>query len=81
MSNQSRFILSEYNNIKDNNAQTRLLSESRLINLRFKPKKNMDDCMIYKKDDLLNNVSAEEFNIYVNYKKKYNDYFSKRKKN
>ena len=78
MSNQERFIISEIQDIKRNKAQTRLVSQDQLIDLRIKPMKNFKNWLLYRKEDLLNNVSEEEFNIYVNYKKKYNDYFSKR---
>tara|TARA_B100000035_G_scaffold100686_1_gene85371 strand:+ start:96 stop:1454 length:1359 start_codon:yes stop_codon:yes gene_type:complete len=78
MSNQERFIISEIQDIKKNKAQTRLVSQDQLIDLRIKPMKNFKNWLLYRKEDLLNNVSEKEFNIYVNYKKKYNDYFSKR---
>ena len=61
------------------NVQSRLISESRLIDLRIKPMKNPEKWLLYKKEDLINNPSDEDFSIYENYKKKYNDYFSQRK--
>ena len=78
MSNQDRFVLSEINDSHNKNAQTRLISENQLIDLRIKIKKNIADCKLYKRDDIINNPSTDEFNTYINYKKKYNDYFSGR---
>ena len=69
MSNQERFIISEIQDIIKNKAQTKLVSQDKLIDLRIKPMKNFKNWLLYKKEDLLNNVSEEEFNIYVNYKK------------
>lgn len=80
MSNQDRFVLSEIHDNRKKHAQTRLISDSRLIDLRIKPIKNPERWLLYEKEDLLNNPSNEEFNIYENYKKKYNNYFSQRKK-
>ena len=51
-----------------------------MIDLRIKPIKNPENWQLYRKEDLLNNPSDEDFNIYVNYKKKYNNYFNQRKK-
>ena len=73
--------MSELNDPRKNNAQTRPVSKSQIIDLRIKPNKNPDNWLLYKKEDLLNNPSNEEFNIYTNYKKKYNDYFNRRKQN
>jgi len=78
MSNQDRFVFSEINDFRSKKAQTRLISENQLIDLRVKIKKNLADCKLYKRDDIINNPSTDEFNIYVNYKKKYNDYYSRR---
>ena len=81
LSNNERFILSELHDPRKNNAQTRLVSESQIIDLRIKPNKNPENWLLYKYEDLLNNPSNEEFNIYTNYKKKYNNYFHRRKQN
>jgi len=78
MSNQDRFVFSEINDFRSKKAQTRLISENQLIDLRVKIKKNLADCKLYKRDDIINNPSTDEFNTYVNYKKKYNDYYSRR---
>ena len=80
MTNQDRFILSENHDFRKKNAQTRLLSNNRLIDLRIKPIENPENWSLYNKEDLLNDISEEEFSIYENYKKKYNTYFSQRKK-
>ena len=80
MSDQERFILSEIHDNRKKHVQTRLVSQNQIIDLRIKPIKNPENWLLYKKEDLLNNPSSEEFNIYENYKKKYNDYFSRRKK-
>ena len=80
MSNQDRFVMSETNIAKKNIGQTKLISDTKVVDLRIKPKKNPNDWLLYKKEDLLNNPSDEEFFIYQTYKKKYNDYFSLRKK-
>ncbi len=80
MSNKERFVLSELNDPRKNHAQTRLISENQIIDLRIKPNKNPENWLLYKREDLINNLSTEEFNMYTNYKKKYNEYFYKRKK-
>ncbi len=80
MSNQERFVISEIHDNRKNQAQTRLVSQNQLIDLRIKPVKNFENWLLYKKEDLLNKVSEEKFNIYETYKKKYNDYYSYRKK-
>ena len=76
MSNSARYILSEFNDSRKNQAQTRLISENHLIDLRVKAIDNPKDWLLYDKKDLLNNPTAEEFNIYKNYKTKYNNFFS-----
>ncbi len=80
LTDQERYILSENHDFKKKFAQTRLLSNKRMIDLRIKPIKNPENWQLYRKEDLLNNPSDEDFNIYVNYKKKYNNYFNQRKK-
>lgn len=80
MSDNDRFVMSEINISKKNLGQTKLISQSKVIDLRIKSTNNPKDWLLYKKEDLLNNPSNEEFAIYQNYKKKYNDYFSLRKK-
>tara|TARA_A100000164_G_scaffold362435_1_gene378361 strand:- start:123 stop:1478 length:1356 start_codon:yes stop_codon:yes gene_type:complete len=80
ISNTNRFVLSEIHDNRKKHVQTRLVSENKIIDLRIKPIKNPENWLLYRKEDLINNPSNEEFNIYQNYKKKYNDYFSRRKK-
>ena len=80
MSNQDRFILSEVHDNRKKNVQTRLISQNRTIDLRIKSIKDPQKWLLYKREDLLNNPTNEEFSIYENYKNKYNNYFSQRKK-
>ena len=70
----------QINDARKNHAQTKLISNTRVIDLRIKPTKNPNNWLLYKKEDLLNNPSDEEFGIYQNYKRKYNNYFNQRKK-
>ncbi len=82
MTDDPRFVMSELNdarNKKKYNAQTRLISDSQLIDLRMKATNNPNDWLLYKKEDLLNNLSEEDFSIYKNYKNKYNNFFNQRK--
>ena len=82
MTDDPRFVMSELNdarNKKKYNAQTRLISDSQLIDLRMKATNNPSDWLLYKKEDLLNNPSEEDFSIYKNYKNKYNNFFNQRK--
>ena len=79
MSNRPRYVISELNDARKNNAQTRLISDSRLIDLRVKPSNIPQDWMMYSKENLLNNISEEEFSVYKNYKQKYNNFYSYRK--
>jgi|TARA_B100000929_G_C15270470_1_gene339973 hypothetical protein len=82
MTDDPRFVMSELNdarNKKKYNAQTRLISDSQLIDLRMKATNNPNDWLLYKKEDLLNNPSEEDFSIYKNYKNKYNNFFNQRK--
>ncbi len=71
--------LNDARNKKKYNAQTRLISDSQLIDLRMKATNNPNDWLLYKKEDLLNNPSEEDFSIYKNYKNKYNNFFNQRK--
>ena len=82
MTDDPSFVMSELNdarNKKKYNAQTRLISDSQLIDLRMKATNNPNDWLLYKKEDLLNNPSEEDFSIYKNYKNKYNNFFNQRK--
>ncbi len=80
MSSQDRFVMAETNIPRKNVGQTKLISNTRVIDLRIKPKENPKDWQLYQKEDLLNNPSDEEFSIYQAYKRKYNDFFESRKK-
>ena len=68
MTDDPRFVMSELNdarNKKKYNAQTRLISDSQLIDLRMKATNNPNDWLLYKKEDLLNRLKKEEPELYI----------------
>lgn len=73
--NKNRFIFSELNDSRFSYGHTKLLSNQCKIELRTKTSDNIKECRLYKRSEVINSISDEDYKKYYEYKSKYNNYF------
>lgn len=74
---KNRFIFSEINNLRLEYGHTKLQNNDIKIELRTASTDNINKFKLYKKSDVINLINKSDYNIYFEYKSRYNKYFDK----
>ena len=77
---KERFIFSEFNQaIKSNYGQIKMYNKEKKIEIRLDSTDNLEELYLCSRDKIINNISNEDFDLYLNEKEKYNNTYISRK--
>lgn len=68
----NEFVISEINDERFDYGECVLRNKNKIINLRIPKSDDPDTLMLIKKEDVLNSISDQDYDLYKNFKLKYN---------
>ena len=75
-----RFIFSEFNQAtKSNYGQIKMYNKEKKIEIRLNSTDNLEELYLCSRDKIINNISNEDFDLYLSEKEKYNNIYISRK--
>ena len=77
---KERFIFSELNQAKYKFGQIKMFNKNKKIEIRLKNSENIENLVLCPKEDIINNISQEDYNLYKKEKINYIKTFEHRRK-